>query len=137
MIEIYRYTLQAAANGPLNARSDRTEFEGALIKVGDGFGCIHPWPELGDAPLDQQLQTLAAGKETPLIRRALHCCRVDGKARELGESLFAGLTIPDSHYTLPPDAHDVPDAFSAVKVKGAGVGPTVERIQNLSPNLRL
>ncbi|MEM7014306.1 MAG: hypothetical protein AAF585_22825 [Verrucomicrobiota bacterium] len=135
MIKIYRYAFQAAERAPLNARSKRVQFEGALIKVGAGFGCIHPWPELGDAPLDQQLQALAEGKETPLIRRALHCCEIDGTARKRGENLFSDLSIPQSHYTLPPHSQDVPDGFSIVKIKGGAIGPTAERIRKLSPEL--
>ena len=38
--------------------SERTEFEGALIRIGDGFGCLHPWPELGDPGLEDLLEEL-------------------------------------------------------------------------------
>ena len=43
---------------------------GALIRVGSGFADFHPWPELGDEPLETQLAKLARGETTPLTRRA-------------------------------------------------------------------
>ncbi len=43
---ISRYRLKA--RGLLNSISRRREFEGVLIQIDGGFGCIHPWPELGD-----------------------------------------------------------------------------------------
>ena len=48
---ISRYRIKS--RGCLNAISGRREFEGALIRVGDGFGGIHPWPELGDPMLEK------------------------------------------------------------------------------------
>ena len=39
---ISRYRLKA--RGGLNSVSNRHEFEGVLIQIDGGFGCIHPWP---------------------------------------------------------------------------------------------
>ena len=50
---ISRYRLRS--RGFLNAISNRREFEGALIEIDSGYGCIHPWPELGDPPLEKCL----------------------------------------------------------------------------------
>ena len=30
--------------------------QGALVRIEDGFADVHPWPELGDEPLDGQLE---------------------------------------------------------------------------------
>lgn len=132
-IHFHRYTLRSRA--PLNAKSARTEFEGALIRAGGGFGCVHPWPELGDEPLDQQLLALAEGKTTALTARSLRCCQFDSMARQRGQSLFEGLEIPPSHYSMPADDSSIPPDFSTVKIKGGGVDETVARIQNLPGNL--
>ena len=86
---------------------------GALIRMGSGFADVHPWPELGDEPLDQQLQKLARGETTPLTKRSLEIARIDGEARERGLSLFDGLTIPLSHW---PGA-DPPPEFDTTKIK--------------------
>ena len=86
---------------------------GALLRVGDGFADVHPWPELGDAPLDEQLAMLARGETTPLTRASLQFAALDAAARHDNRSLFEGLTIPRSHW---PGA-DPPDGFDTVKLK--------------------
>ncbi|MBP6785737.1 MAG: hypothetical protein KA152_18225, partial [Verrucomicrobiales bacterium] len=119
-IYIWRYTLRSAKG--LNGVCTRTEHEGALIRIGDGFGCIHPWQELGDASLDDQLRALAEGERafTPLVIGALECARIDGLSRRSGKSLFAG-PIPESHWLVregddPGFARS--DGFSLAKIKG-------------------
>src|SRR3954463_14889162 len=71
---------------------------GALIRVGDGFADVHPWPELGDAPLDQQLALLARGETTALTRASLRFAELDAAARHDGRWLFERVTIPMSHW---------------------------------------
>ena len=86
-----------------------------------GYGCIHPWPELGDRDLDETLRLLTQEEQTPLSARALACALVDQKARSEMRSLFEGLTVPRSHATLMMDATDFQTAvergFEIVKVK--------------------
>jgi O-succinylbenzoate synthase len=136
-IFVHRYALKARGDLPLNRLSQRVKFEGALIKVDGGFGCIHPWPELGDDPLDQQLLALANGSRTLLTARTLRCCRLDSQARAAKKSLFDGLTIPRSHYSLPPGSLSVPPGFSRVKFKASSSAEAVERIQGLPSHLRV
>lgn len=109
---IARYTL--VPRRALNARADVAPRHGALLRIDDGFGDIFPWPELGDAPLDEQLARLARGETTALTARTLTLARIDGEARHSGRSLFEGLTIPRSHWT----GIDPPPEFDTVKVKG-------------------
>jgi O-succinylbenzoate synthase len=89
---VHRYTLRmrsgVAREGAPCIR------EGALLRNDDGFADVHPWPELGDAPLDEQLALLADGQITPLTRASLQCAALDRNARRRGVSLFEGLTIP-------------------------------------------
>ena len=116
MIWFYQYELKPRA--PLSAVARSGPRRGALIRVGSGFADIHPWPELGDAPLEEQLQLLARGETTRLTERSLFLARLDGDARERSVSLFTGLTIPESHW---PGA-DPPDDFAIAKIK------SIERI---------
>jgi O-succinylbenzoate synthase len=97
---------------------------GALIRIGGGFADIHPWPELGDAPLEAQIAALARGQTTPLTRRSLEMAAIDAQARDRGVSLFDGVSIPESHW--PGD--DPPPEFDTVKLKG---------IDRIPPNVRL
>jgi o-succinylbenzoate synthase len=119
---ISSYTL--TPRRPLSPKAGARPRHGALLRSGDGFADIHPWPELGDAPLHEQLAKLARGQTTPLTRRSLEIARIDGAARANGVSLFAGLTIPASHW---PGA-DPPPGFDTVKLKG---------IESIPPAVRL
>ena len=84
----------------MNAASGRREFDGVLIKLGEGYGCIHPWPELGDPPLEKCLQDLQGARRWPIVRRALRCAEYDAAARSREESLFEEMEVPKSHATL-------------------------------------
>lgn len=106
---ISRYRLKA--RGFLNRISSRREFEGALIQVDGGFGCIHPWPELGDPPLDKCLADLQGARRWPVVKRALRCAQFDRAARENEDSLFEELEVPDSHATLTD--HDLQQVAAA------------------------
>lgn len=125
---ISRYRLKT--RGFLNAVSNRREFEGALIQIDGGYGCIHPWPELGDPPLDKCLADLAGARRWPIVRRAIRCAEYDRVAREFENSLFEEMEIPLSHATLGKgDAAEVDAAvaegFTKVKLK-CGRNPEAE-----------
>ncbi|MEI7909805.1 MAG: enolase C-terminal domain-like protein [Verrucomicrobiota bacterium] len=117
---ISRYRLKA--RGYLNAVSSRREFDGALIRVGDGFGCLHPWPELGEPTLEKCLADLAGEQRWQLVRRALRCAEYDAAARSNDDSLFEEMEVPPSHATLPKaDIAEISRAveagFAIVKLK--------------------
>jgi len=130
-LSIHQYVMRS--RGSLNAKSVRCVHRGALVRVdheeGVGYGCIHPWPELGDEDLDQILTMLAVGEHTALSTRALQCAQADAAARRRGVSLFDGLTVPRSHATLMMDEAGfqaaVEAGFTAVKVK-VGRNPALE-----------
>lgn len=105
------------ARGFLNAVSARREFEGVLIRVGEGYGCIHPWPELGDPSLEKCLEDLKGRRFWPIVRRAMRCAEFDNAARTAEESLFEEMEVPLSHATLVKG--DVKEVASAVE---AGFG---------------
>jgi len=132
---VWEYQLHTAV--ALNSASTRRSFPGALIRKGAGVGCIHPWPEFGDAPVEEQLRLLAAGVTTPLAAHALRCAALDGAAREAGVSLFEGLEIPRSHYswsfghaTQPQLERLVAEQWVALKAKGyANWGETLRFLE--------
>ncbi len=136
---ISRYTLEPRA--ALNALTGARPREGALVRAGSGFGDLHPWPELGDLPLDAHLESIAAGRPTPLARRTLDCAAADGEAREGGVSIFHGLQIPPSHYAA--GAGELPEfrfleraGFDCVKVKaGPDAAAEIERLNDAAPSL--
>lgn len=89
---------------------------GALLKIvgeqGTGYADLHSWPELGDAPLEEQLKKMG---KTPLSKRALETARLDAQARTDQLSLLAGLVIPESHFLVTSDA--IPEGWSHYKIK--------------------
>lgn len=135
-IYVYEYLLRSGV--ALNSASHRRVFPGALLRVGSGFGCVHPWPEFGDVPIDEQLKLLAQGITTPVTEMALRCASVDGSAREAGVSLFDGLEIPRSHYswsfaqeTMPQFERVMAEGWPAIKAKGyANYGETTRFLEN-------
>lgn len=135
-IFVHEYLLRSGV--ALNAASHRRVFPGALLRVGSGYGCVHPWPEFGDVPIDEQLRLLAEGVTTPVTEMALRCAKVDGEAREAGVSLFQGLDIPRSHYswsfaqdTQPQFERVLSEGWLAIKAKGyANYGETTRFLEN-------
>src|SRR6187431_749829 len=118
---IARYRLKA--RGFMNSISNRRDFEGALIQIDGGYGCIHPWPELGDPTLEKCLADLAGPRRWPIIRRAIRCAEYDRVARNFENSLFEEMEVPASHATLAKmDARSIALAveagFTTVKFKG-------------------
>ena len=125
---ISRYRLKA--RGFLNSISNRREFEGALIQIDGGFGCIHPWPELGDPTLEKCLADLAGARRWPIVRRAIRCAEFDRASRVFDNSLFEEMEVPASHATLAKAdvaeiALAVEAGFTTVKLK-AGRDLTAE-----------
>ena len=117
---ISRYRLKA--RGFLNSISNRSSFEGALIQIDGGYGCLHPWPELGDPTLEKCLADLAGARRWPIVRRAIRCAEYDREARAFENSLFEEMEVPVSHATLAKaDAAEVARAveagFTTVKLK--------------------
>src|SRR5258708_24582201 len=97
-MDCYFWRYELAPKRRLSAIARDAPREGALIRIGDGFADVHPWPELGDLPLDDQLALLARGETTALTRQSLSFVSIDERARLASRSLFEGLTIPPSHW---------------------------------------
>ena len=117
---IWRYRLKT--RGLLNTITRRREFEGALIRIDGGYGCIHPWPELGDPVLEKCLADLTGERRRPIVRRAVRCAEYDRVARIFKHSLFEEMEVPQSHATLvkmeaAEVARAVEAGFAAVKLK--------------------
>jgi len=123
LVDFWRYELTPKRR--LSAVADAGPRRGALIRVNGGYADVHPWPELGDLPLDEQLALLARGETTPLTASSLEFASIDAAARRDGRSLFDGLTIPPSHWPGP----DPPDSFDTVKLKSIDVIPDRVRLR--------
>jgi len=123
LVDFWRYELTPKRR--LSAVADAGPRRGALIRVDGGYADVHPWPELGDLPLDEQLALLARGETTPLTESSLEFASIDAAARRDRRSLFDGLTIPPSHWPGP----DPPSEFDTVKLKSIDVIPDRLRLR--------
>lgn len=104
MIEYSPYELIPKA--PIESKTVQAERNGALLRIHfqdgkTGYADCHPWTELGDESLTQQLQKLRKGVLTPLTKQSLHFARCDAEARAKNENLFIELSIPKSHFLIP------------------------------------
>ena len=140
---ISRYRLRS--RGFLNSLSNRRYFDGALIRVDGGYGCIHPWPELGDPSLEKCLADLAGPRSRVIVRRALRCAEYDRTARGFENSLFEEMEVPKSHATLTgmeagEIAMAVDAGFTLVKLKAgrdlAAEGKFLEIAVEAHPTMR-
>lgn len=133
----------------LSAKAISGERKGALIRVetpeGIGFSDIHPWTELGDASLDKQIESLVAGKPTPLVTRSLMMAQLDRQARSRNISSFAGLEIPRSHFLISDLTRLTScvavslreQGFQVLKIKaGREFKTEIEKLKELQNDLR-
>lgn len=116
-IYVWRYTLRSRQ--PLSALNPSREHPGALVRIGDGVGCLHPRPELGDLPLERQLSILAKDGITSHLEKLRVACKLDAVARQAGRNAFVDFEIPPSHYYSAPLG-----GGGVVKIKG---GPELAR----------
>jgi o-succinylbenzoate synthase len=112
------YTLQPRQ--ALNAITGAEVRDGCLLKVeypdsSVGFADLHPWPELGDRRLAEQLERLRYDVHTPLTKNAMEITRLDAAARARNESLWLDQEIPENHYLMtqvPEDDAELCAAFA-------------------------
>ncbi|HEX3579730.1 MAG TPA: hypothetical protein VHY33_14295 [Thermoanaerobaculia bacterium] len=123
MVEFWRYELTPKRR--LSAIAADGVRRGALIRVNGGVADVHPWPELGDLPLDDQLALLTRGEMTTLTEASLEFASIDAAARRDGRSAFDRLTIPPSHWPGP----DPPESFDTAKLKSIDVIPDRVRLR--------
>lgn len=95
------------ARRPLNARCEERLRHGSLLKVRfatgmTGYADCLPWPELGDAPLPAQLNSLrgSAPHPAPLAARSLALACNDAVARAQGVSLLDGAQRLRNHHLI-------------------------------------
>ena len=122
----------------MNSRRAEKSTRGCLVRVDGGVACLQTWPELGDPDLAQVLADFRGERRLPISRQAWACCQLDREAREAGAHVLDGLSVPESHFTLPFGETGVPDGFRAVKVKaGADLEELRRVLSGLRPDLRI
>lgn len=93
------------ANHSLSVTSSALKREGVLLKVSFDSGIVgyadcHPWPEMGDLSLKQQIKKLAQGELTSLTRCALEFASLDAENRSQQKNVLMHQKIPSSHFLV-------------------------------------
>lgn len=116
---------------PLNSVSAKKERSGVLLKVEwsgrgiVGYSDLHPWVELGDQDLTQQLEGLKSGTLSELSRQSLKLAWRDAELRQSRRNIFANGSAIKNNYILPDGSFDDQallkslrqDGFDTVKLK--------------------
>jgi O-succinylbenzoate synthase len=76
---------------------DAPKRQGALVKIGEGYADLHPWTELGDLSLEEELDALSSGHPTPLGHKTFYFAQLDHSARQQKRNLMNGLRYPNNH----------------------------------------
>lgn len=103
---------------------------GALLKVEwseglRGYADLHPWPELGDSPLEDQLLEVRKGRISSQIEQSIWLARRDAELRKVQKNIFdEGDTVRNNflladYRSLKPGYLDEvkSEGFSTVKMK--------------------
>jgi O-succinylbenzoate synthase len=89
----------------IQSKKPHANRQGALLSVefedgSKGYADCHPWEELGDQSLKNQLDLLKSGKCTRLTARSIYFAKLDAKARLKGVNLLNANKAPKSHYLV-------------------------------------
>jgi o-succinylbenzoate synthase len=100
-----------------------------------GYADLHPWPQFGDAALDDQIRFLSMGRSTRLIDKSLWLAEIDAEGRRQHRNLLTGIFLPTSHKLLT-DVGDFAAAydlgFRHFKIKlGANLREETAALANL------
>lgn len=116
-IKFYPYTLENKESNKQTARKGallRVTFEDSLV----GYTDCHPWPEIGDLPLDEQLKKIQKKTPTLLTRCSLRFARIDAEARSKRNCLLDYQKIPNSHFLINDLLNCVGSDLDSISLQG-------------------
>ena len=120
IVKFHKYSLSFV--NPPNARTPSSKIKGALIMINGGYGCIQPWPTLGDKNLEYHLDSILSETPSEIAQAAIKCCMIDSEARKNKFNLFESIKIPKHHLTLNHHEYDelntsLLNQFTHIKLK--------------------
>lgn len=146
MIQIFFSPYKISPVTSLNAVAGSSAREGALLKVvwSDGlvgYSDLHPWTELGDVSLSQQLADLKKGRMSTMVEQAIWLARRDASARKENKNLLDAGTKIKNNFVIPDITKLKPgyldeirkEGFDTVKVKvGRDLAKEAEALTHLA-----
>jgi O-succinylbenzoate synthase len=126
----------------LEGKDSFKDRQGALLRIENndkspGYCDVHPWPELGDKPLNEQLSLLRQGIKTSLTQCSLKFAEVDSIARASEKNIFSNLKIPPSHWLVKSADEAIPEKFSIIKIKADPSAHLKEWIKTIPLHLKI
>lgn len=123
MKDIFYSPYQLTSRQSLNAKVQGAGRDGVLLMVrwNDGlvgFADLHPWAELGDQNLDEQLRILREGKLTALSHSSLWLARRDAEARFAERNLLPEKAELKNNALLSSVMDIDGDHLNALKLQG-------------------
>ncbi|MEZ0392617.1 MAG: hypothetical protein ACAH59_10390, partial [Pseudobdellovibrionaceae bacterium] len=105
MIKFWTHRYELTPWQTIGAVAEARVRQGALLKVqwpSDqiGYADIFPWPEYGDAPIEQQIEALAKGKISGLVEQAIWLAKKDAKLRSQNKNAFTGAAKIKNHFLI-------------------------------------
>lgn len=139
MIKVFSYFYTLVPRQTLNVVSSGERRSGSLLKVQwedglQGYADLHPWTELGDLPLKEQILQLSLGHYTAQVQQSICLARWDAELRHAGKSIF-DVGVPIKNNFLVSDVSQATqEVLLAAKVRGfetvklkVGKDPRIER----------
>lgn len=120
---IWYSTYQLYPKGTLNSKT-KTQFrQGALLRIRFedgrvGFADLCPFSEMGDHPLDFELQQLKYSKPTQLGERSLHFAQKDAQARAEKKTLYRSDVLIKNHFLISDLARFDLSRLSRIEASG-------------------
>jgi o-succinylbenzoate synthase len=115
------YTLKPVQH--LNNVTNMGERKGVLLKIEwpdglIGYSDLHPWPEFGDAPWEDQLAGIRHGQISPMMEQSIWLARKDAQLRKQDKNAFQGLAIVKNNYIVTDIASEAEGLADRLKTAG-------------------
>ena len=120
MIKFWHHKYELTPVGSLGPKAEPSPRAGALLKVqwaNDliGYSDIFPWPEFGDAPIDDQLFALSRAKVSLVVEQSIWLAKRDAARRVLRQNAFEGAPKLRNHFLITDAAKMTDTTFKEIK----------------------
>ncbi len=145
----YELHTQTSFSNGLSAKSNATIRKGALLKFQFknktvGYADLHPWEELGDAPLEQQLNALSHHHFSKQTYQCLSFAKQIAQASQHNTPLVYSNPLPENHFfssyetiTKQDLYKKAEEGFSICKFKfGKNTKKEIEYLKNIYPTIQ-
>jgi O-succinylbenzoate synthase len=125
MIKFWSSPYQLKPQGKIGAVASSSPRTGALLRVQwpqgvAGYADLHPWPELGDQPLDHHLEAIKKFHISPLVEQAVWLAKKDSELRAIKKNAFVGGAQIQNHFLISDISLISPTKLGEIRQAGFG-----------------